>query len=211
MRAISNAERAVVVVLTALVFPVSMSYIAHITTDRSSIDIDAASLVFIPYAVGPVLVAAFRTTSGRSVLYSTAVLTILSPLSNLLFIAGLVVAILPRIQSSGPDNCVESLAVSGTPAKVGTDTVASSDIPKPKQESAYARILRAPTDKPLIKPSEPIPRTDPRYLPTVSRPHVEWVRYMTAIDEPIETIMGKVGLSRSTVKKIQYGRYDHLA
>ncbi len=209
MSPLLSVERAASVITTSLAYAIFMAYLSQLK-GVNPVDAAAAALVFTPYAIGPVLVAAFRTTTGRGTLYSTAVLVAASPFSNLFFFAALVIAILPRKQVSLIEENLKKAPAPVVPTTVSSDAPASMDKPTSEQTTDQPRIYCPPPHQPIKKPSSVIPPTDPKYAPVVSRPHVEWVRYQTAKEEPIEAIMKKVELSRSTVRKIQYGQYDYL-
>ncbi len=105
---------------------------------RSSDDVQSAAsaITFLPYALGPCLISAYREHVTRLSFYSVMVFFALSPISEIIFIISLIIAIWPISEDSHAD----SNAVNEATSCLSSPKLNASD-PQPEADPKYAIVV----------------------------------------------------------------------
>ena len=92
MKTIEKVSSIIIAIVAGVALFAELTYVRTGDTVTSL----ASAITFSPFLLGPLLVAAFRPTTSRAKYYSVAVLTAASPITNLLFVAALILSVLPQ-------------------------------------------------------------------------------------------------------------------
>lgn len=179
----SRAEKIAGVALVMILHTLFMAFLGWVNTG-DKVDSGAVALVYIPFALGPILIASYRPQFSRTRFWITAFVSIVSPWLVLLYSIALLIAAWPTRRSQAQVELIRELP------------------------SHTAKITPVSLHAPLLKPRTPKPKPDKRFSAVITPIYVEWVRYLSSGGASDAEVGNELGIAASTVRKILRGRYD---